>query len=171
MNQELSQTLAQSINEAHAEAVLAASKAREDIEAAILKAEAAGVLVDEAAGLFKGNMHQWLRENVPSLPVEQAERYRGIYKVRRKRECLEADTRQLRLIGVLGDSDTEEGASSTAQRAGGERWIKWLGHVDHWFKEVEATRPIEQWESFERKALTETLKPMVALFKRAGGSL
>jgi hypothetical protein len=169
MNQELSQTLAQSINEAHAEAVIAASTARQDIETAITKAEAAGVLVDEAAGLYKSGMHQWLRENVPNLSVEQAERYRGIYKVRSKRDCLEADTRQLRLIGILGDSDTEEGASSTAQRASGDRWIKWVGHVSHYFKEVETTRPIEQWEAFERRALAEQLKPIVALYKKAGG--
>ena len=170
MDTQLTETLAAEIANKHNEALTIASEARENIDKALNAAADVGTLIDKAKDIVHGGLHEWLRANVPSLPVEQAEVYYGIHKVRKRRECLEADSRQLKLIGIIGDDELgEHGGTSKGQRAGGERWIKWTGHIVQYFREVDNTRPIEQWESFERKALADTLEPMVALYKRAGG--
>ena len=154
--EELSTSLAAEIAAKHREALTVASQARENI--------------DKAKDRYHNRLHEWLRQYVPSLPVEQADVYLGIHNRRLKRQVFEADSAQLKLIGVLGDEEVNtSGGSSTAQRADGGRWIKWAGHIAQHFREVDETRPIEIWESFERKALADTLEPMVALYKRAGG--
>ena len=170
METELSTTLSKEIAECHSKAETAANAARGNIETALHAAADVGLLIDKAKSIYRGRLHEWLREHVPSLTPEQADVYHGIHRVRTKRECLDADTRQLRLIGIIGDLETtnQEGSNAT-QRADGSKWVKWCSHIAQHFKEVDSTRPIEQWESFERKALSDTLAPMVALYKRAGG--
>jgi hypothetical protein len=170
MDQQLSETLAAQIAGKHAEALAIADSARDGIDRALNAAADVGLLIEEAKSLYHARLHEWLREHVPTLPVEQADIYHGIHKVRKKRDCLEADTRQLKLIGIIGDDDlADNGGTSKGQKAGGDRWIKWTGHVLHYFREVDATRPIERWEDYERKALADTLEPLVKLYKRAGG--
>jgi hypothetical protein len=172
MDQQLSETLAAEIASKHSEALAIAESARENIDKALHAAADVGTLIDKARDKYHGRLHEWLREHVPGLTPEQADVYHGIHKVRQRRECLEADTRQLKLIGIIGDDElASNGGASTGQRAGGDRWIKWTGHIVQYFREVDSTRPIEQWESFERKALADTLQPMVDLYKRAGGSV
>ena len=51
--------------------------------------------------------------------------------------------------------------------AGPTRWGPWVLPIS--VEEVERTRPIEQWEPFERKALADQLEPMVKLWGRAKG--
>ena len=171
MNPEnLSVSLAETIRTAHESATTAAAKAREDIDLALVSAANVGVLVEEAKSVHHRGFHQWLRENVPSLPVEQAEAYHGIHKVRKHRQALEIDHRQLKLIGIIGDEGlSEQGGSSTAQRADHSRWVKWTGHVVSHFREVEQSRPLEMWEPFELASLTDTLEPIVKLWERARG--
>lgn len=170
--EELSTSLAAEIAAKHSEALSIAEKARENIEGALNAAADVGTLIDKAKDQYHGRLHEWLREYVPTLPVEQAEIYLGIHKVRKRRECLEPDSRQLKLIGIIGDDSlADTGGSSSGQRADGSRWIKWIGHTVHHFRELDQTRPIEQWEDFERKAVADTLRPMVDLYKRAGGSV
>jgi hypothetical protein len=172
MNQELSTSLAEEIAACHAKAQEKANQARENIDAALHAAADVGLLIEKAKDTYHGRLNEWLREHVPGLTPEQADVYHGIHKVRKRRECLEADSRQLKLIGIIGDEDiSENGGTSTGQKADGSRWIKWAGHIAHHFRGLDSTRPIEQWESFERKALADTLEPMVALYKRAGGVL
>jgi hypothetical protein len=170
--EELSTTLATEIATKHREALSIATEARQNIDRALNAAADVGTLIDKAKDQYHGRLHEWLREHVPNLTPEQADVYHGIHKVRQRRECLEADTRQLKLIGIIGEDElASEGGQSTGQRAGGDRWIKWTAHIVQHFREVDTKRPIEQWESFERKALADTLEPMVALYKRAGGVL
>jgi len=127
-----------------------------------------GVLVEEAKAVYHGHFAEWLREHVPSLSVEQAEAYHGVHRVRKRRECLNADHRQMKLLGIIGDDDLEDqGGSSTAQRAGHGRWVKWASHVVQHFREVEEKKPIEQWEDFERKALIDILEPIHKIWERA----
>ena len=172
MDQELTETLASEIAAKHADALAIAESARENIDKALHAAADVGTLIDKAKDQYHGRLHEWLRQYVPTLPVDQADIYLGIHKVRQRRECLEADSRQLKLIGIIGDDDlSSNGGASTGQRAGGDRWIKWTGHIVQHFREVDSSRPIETWESFERKALADTLEPMVALYKRAGGAI
>lgn len=170
--EELSTSLAAEIAAKHNEALSIAENARATIDNALNAAADVGTLIEKAKEHYHGRLHEWLREYVPTLPVEQADVYLGIHKVRKRRECLEADTRQLKLIGIIGDDEVAtHGGTSTAQRADGGRWIKWAGHIAQHFREVDSTRPIETWESFERKALADTLQPMVDLYRRAGGSV
>ena len=170
--EELSTSLATEIAAKHQEALSIASQARENIDKALNAAADVGTLIDKAKDHYHGRLHEWLREHVPSLTTEQADVYHGIHKVRLRRECLEADSRQLKLIGIIGDDEVASaGGASTGQRADGGRWIKWAGHIAQHFREVDSTRPIETWESFERKALADTLEPMVELYKRAGGAI
>jgi len=170
--EELSTSLAAEIAAKHSEALTVASQARENIDRALNAAADVGTLIDKAKDQYHGRLHEWLREHVPTLPVDQADVYLGIHKVRQRRDCLEADSRQLKLIGIIGDDEVAPaGGSSVGQRADGGRWIKWAGHIAQHFREVDETRPIETWESFERKALADTLEPMVSLYKRAGGGL
>jgi len=172
MNQELSTTLAAEITSKHQEALFIATEARQNIYRALNAAADVGTLIDKAKDQYHNKLQEWLREHVPSLTTEQADVYHGIHRVRLKRECLEADTRQLRLIGIIGDDEVaDNGGHSTGQKADGSRWIKWAGHIAQHFRGLDSTRPIETWESFERKALADTLEPMVALYKRAGGSV
>jgi RNA processing factor Prp31 len=172
MNQELSTSLAAEIASKHQEALSIAGQARENIDKALNAAADVGTLIDKAKDQYHGKLHEWLRQHVPGLTPEQADVYHGIHKVRQRRECLEADTRQLKLIGIIGDDEVaDSGGHSTGQKADGSRWIKWAGHIAQHFRGLDSTRPIETWESFERKALADTLEPMVALYKRAGGSL
>lgn len=170
--EELSISLAAEIAVKHSEALTTASQARENIDKALNAAADVGMLIDKAKDQYHGRLHEWLRQYVPTLPVDQADVYLGIHKVRQRRDCLEADSRQLKLIGIIGDDEVAPaGGSSVGQRADGGRWIKWAGHIAQHFREVDETRPIETWESFERKALADTLEPMVALYKRAGGAV
>lgn len=170
--EEISTSLAAEIAAKHNEALSIAENARATIDSALNAAADVGTLIEKAKEHYHGRLHEWLRQYVPTLPVEQADVYLGIHKVRKRRECLEADTRQLKLIGIIGDDElASEGGQSTGQRAGGDRWIKWTGHIVQHFREVDTKRPIEQWESFERKALADTLQPMVDLYRRAGGIL
>ena len=170
--EELSTSLAAEIAAKHSEALAVASQARENIDRALNAAADVGTLIDKAKDQYHGRLHEWLREYVPGLTPEQADVYHGIHKVRQKRECLEADTRQLKLIGIIGDDEvSDSGGSSLGQKADGSRWIKWAGHIAQHFRGLDSTRPIEIWESFERKALADTLEPMVALYKRAGGAV
>lgn len=172
MNTELSDALADQITAKHNEATAIAGQARDGIGRALHAAADVGLLVEEAKDKYHGKLHEWLRQYVPTLPVEQAEIYRGIHKVRQRRECPSIDTRQLKLIGIIGDGDlAEQGGTSTGQRADGSRAIKWLSHAQQYYRELDAVRRIETWESYERKALANTLLPIVALFKRAGGTL
>ena len=169
--QELSISLASEIAAKHSEALSVADKARDNIEAALEAAAAVGILIDKAKEQYKARFHEWIRQQVPTLSVVQAENYHSLFKLRRRRTCLAADPRQLKWGNMLGDEDLEsEGGNSKGQRADSGRWIKWAGHIAQHFREVDSTRPIETWESFERKALADTLEPMVALYKRAGGS-
>jgi hypothetical protein len=172
MNTELSDALAEQITAKHKEAITIADQARDGIGRALHAAADVGLLVEEARDRYHGKLHDWLRKYVPTLSVEQAEIYRGIHKVRQRRECPSIDTRQLKLIGIIGDDDlAEQGGTSTGQRADGSRAIKWLSHAEQHYRELDAVRPIENWESYERRALADTLLPIVALFKRAGGVL
>jgi hypothetical protein len=172
MNTELSDALAEQITAKHKEAITIADQARDGIGRALHAAADVGLLVEEARDKYHGKLHDWLRKYVPTLSVEQAEIYRGIHKVRQRRECPSIDTRQLKLIGIIGDDDlAEQGGTSTGQRADGSRAIKWLSHAEQHYRELDAVRPIESWESYERRALADTLLPIVALFKRAGGVL
>ena len=172
MNQDLSTSLAEEIASKHQEALSIATEARQNIDKALNAAADVGTLIDKAKDQYHGRLHEWLREHVPGLTPEQADVYHGIHKVRQKRECLEADTRQLKLIGIIGDDEvSDSGGSSSGQKADGSRWIKWAGHIAQHFRGLDSTRPIETWESFERKALADTLEPMVALYKRAGGGV
>ena len=172
MKNELSDALAIEIRDCHARAENTAKAARGNIDAALHAAANVGILIDKARDQHRGRLHEWLREYVPTLPPEQADIYYGIHKVRQRRECLEADSRQLKLIGIIGDpSVIEDGGSSTTARANGSKWVKWASHIVLHFKEVDKARPIETWEGFERNALVDTLEPMVALWKRAGGVL
>ena len=166
--EELSTSLAAEITAKHSEALSIAGQARENIDKALNAAADVGTLIDKAKDHYHGRLHEWLRRHVPTLPVDQADVYLGIHKVRQRRDCLEADTRQLKLIGLLGEDQLGEGPIKSV-RSDGSRWIKWAGHIAQHFREVDSTRPIETWESFERKALADTLEPMVALYKRAGG--
>lgn len=169
-NEELSTSLAFEIAAKHSEALSMAENARESIDTALNAAADVGTLIEKAKEQYHSKLAEWLREHVPSLQVEQAYVYLGIHKVRKRRECLEADTRQLKLIGIIGDDDlANEGGKSTGQRADSGRWIKWTGHIVQHFREVDSTRPIETWDDFERRAIADTLRPMVDLFKRAGG--
>lgn len=169
---ELSISLAAQIAAKHSEALAVASQARDNIDRALNAAADVGTLIDKAKDQYHGRLHEWLRKHVPTLPVDQADVYLGIHKVRQRRDCLEADSRQLKLIGIIGDDEVAPaGGASVGQRADGCRWIKWAGHIAQHFREVDETRPIETWESFERKALADTLEPMVALYKRAGGAV
>lgn len=170
MQENLSVCLSETIRTAHEAAIHAAGSAREHIEDALGRAADVGLLVEQAKSVHHGRFPQWLRENVPSLPVEQAEAYFGIHRVRKKRQSLEIDHRQLKLIGIIGDDGLEEqGGSSTAQRADHSRWVKWAGHVVAYFREAEAKRPLSQWEEFERRALADQLDPIVRLWERAKG--
>lgn len=170
MNEQLSETLAAELATLHNEALSLASTARDQIDAALNKAADAGQLIEKARELYHGGLHDWLREHVPTLPVQQAEIYHGIHKVRKKRDYIEADTRQLKLIGIIGDEDlAEHGGTNKGQRSGGDRWVKWAGHIVHHFKDIEAERPIEKWETFERNALVDALAPIVELWVKANG--
>jgi hypothetical protein len=172
MNQELSTSLAAEIASKHQEALSIATEARQNIDKALNAAADVGTLIDKAKDQYHGRLHEWLREHVPGLTPEQADVYHGIHRRRLKRQVFEADNAQLKLIGVLGDDDiASQGGSSTGQKADGTRWIKWAGHIAQHFRGLDSTRPIETWESFERKALADTLEPMVALYKRAGGGV
>lgn len=171
MDEQLSETLAAEIASKHEAAQNAALGAKEQIHNALHIAADAGMLIGKAFEQYKGATKDWLRRYVPTLPIEQAEVYVGIHKVRAKRQFIEADTRQLKLLGITGEDDPDHEARHTAQRAGGDRWVKWTGHIVHYFREVEETKPIEQWESFERKALADQLKPLVELYVRAGGGV
>ena len=168
--EELSTSLAAEIAAKHQEALSAADKARRAVDGALNAAADTGTLIEKAKDQYHSRLQEWLRENVPSLTAEQAGVYYGIHRRRLKRQVFEADSAQLKLIGVIGDEAVgESGGNSSGQRADGGRWIKWAGHIAQHFREVDETRPIETWESFERKALADTLEPMVALYKRAGG--
>jgi len=168
--EQLSTTLANEIARKHQEALFIATEARQNIDKALNAAADVGTLIDKAKDQYHGRLHEWLREHVPGLKPEQADVYLGIHRVRQKRECLEADTRQLKLIGIIGDEEVaDSGGSRSGQKADGTRWIKWAGHIAQHFRGLDSTRPIETWESFERKALADTLEPMVSLYKRAGG--
>lgn len=173
MNEELSTALAERIQQAHQDALSAADNARNQIGEALEKAADVGLLVAEAADTYKGRLNQWLRDNVQGLTVEQAEVYRGIHNVRKKRECLLADTRQLKLIGIIGIDEQDQDsntASAQSTRAGRDHWLKWTAHVAHHFAEMDKTRPIEQLEEFERKSIALQLEPIVKLYMRAGGA-
>ena len=170
--EELSTSLAAEIAAKHSEALSIAGQARDNIDKALNAAADVGTLIDKAKDHYHGRLHEWLREHVPTLPVEQADVYLGIHKVRKRRECLEADTRQLKLIGIIGDDDlASEGGKSTGQRADSGRWIKWKSHIVQEFRERDEIKPIEQWESYERKAWQDELRDIALIFKRAGGIL
>ena len=172
MNQELSTSLAEEIAACHAKAQEKANQARDNIDAALHAAADVGLLIEKARDTYHGRLNEWLREHVPGLTPEQADVYHGIHKVRKRRECLEADTRQLKLIGIIGDDElTSEGGHSTGQRAGGDRWIKWKSHIVQEFRERDSIKPIEQWESYERKAWQDELRDVALIYKRAGGVL
>jgi len=131
MNTELSDALAEQIAAKHNEAIAIADQARDGIGKALIAAADVGLLVEEARDKYHGRLHEWLREYVPTLSVEQAEIYRGIHKVRQRRECLDVDTRQLKLIGIIGDTElAQQGGTSTGQRADVNRAIKWLSHAE-----------------------------------------
>ena len=168
--EELSTSLASEIADKHSQALSAAYGARQAIQQARDIAADCGILLEKVVEQHKGFAKEWLRQHVPTLPIEQAKVYLGLCKVRRERINSLVDTRQMKLLGITGDDDlASEGGQSTGQRAGGDRWIKWTGHIVQHFREVDTKRPIEQWESFERKALADTLQPMVDLYRRAGG--
>lgn len=168
MNEQLSETLAAEIASLHNEALALSSVARDQIDIALNKAADVGQLIEKAKELYHAGLHDWLREHVPTLPVQQAEVYHGIHKVRKKREYIEADTRQLKLIGIIGDDElVEQGGTNKGQRSGGDRWVKWAGHIVHHFKDIEADRPITQWEAYERNALVDALAPIVELHNKA----
>jgi hypothetical protein len=170
MNQELSTSLAGEIASKHQEALSIATEARQNIYKALNAAADVGTLIDKAKDQYHGKLHEWLRQHVPSLTPEQADVYHGIHKVRQKRECLEADTRQLKLIGIIGDDEVaDNGGHSTGQKADGTRVIKWAGHIVYQARLLDAARPIETWQPFERKAWADMLEPIVALYKRVGG--
>ena len=170
--EELSTSLAAEIAAKHSEALAVAGQARENIDRALNAAADVGTLIDKAKDQYHGRLHEWLREHVPTLPVDQADVYLGIHKVRQRRDCLEADSRQLKLIGIIGDDEVSpSGGSSVGQRADGGRWIKWKSHIVQEFRERDAIKPIEQWESYERKAWQDELRDVAVIFKRAGGVL
>jgi len=143
MNQELSTTLAAEIQAQYLRAKEAANTARENVGHALHAAADVGLLIDKAKDIYKHRLHEWLREQVKGITVEEADAYLGLHKVRSKRTCLEIDSRQLKLIGITGDDETHQQGSSTGERAGGNRWIKWTSHIVQHFREVDSTRPIE----------------------------
>lgn len=162
---ELSASLANTLREAHEAAQQAAEQGREAIHGALEKAADVGLLVEEAKSIHHGGFHEWLRENVPTLTTQQAEVYFGVHRVRKKRQTLEIDHRQLKLIGIIGDEDINETGSSTAQRADSTRWVKWTGHVVAHFREVD----VAKLQDFERKAIADQLKPLVEVWGRLSG--
>jgi hypothetical protein len=170
MSTELSETLASEISEKHRQTLSAIYAAKETSQAALTSAADCGLLLEKVVEQHKGFAKEWLRQHVPTLPVEQAKVYLGLCKVRRERGSNLVDTRQLKLLGITGDEDREEGSSHTAQRAGGNRWVKWLGHTVHEFREMDKVRPIETWSEFERAAARDQILETVRIYKRLGGT-
>jgi hypothetical protein len=172
MNQELSTSLAEEIAAKHSQAMSTAYGAREAIQQARDIAADCGILLEKVMEQHKGFAKEWLRQHVPTLPIEQAKVYLGLCKVRRERINSHVDTRQMKLLGITGDDElASEGGHSTGQRAGGDRWIKWKSHIVQEFRERDSIKPIEQWESYERKAWQDELRDVALIYKRAGGSL
>ena len=170
--EELSTSLAAEIAAKHQEALSAADKARRAVDGALNAAADTGTLIEKAKDQYQSRLQEWLRENVPSLTAEQAGVSYGIHRRRLKRQVFEADSAQLKLIGVIGDEAVgESGGNSSGQRADGGRWIKWKSHIVQEFRERDAIKPIEQWESYERKAWQDELRDVAVIFKRAGGVL
>lgn len=162
---ELSASLADTLRAAHEAAQQAADQGREAIQGALEKAADVGLLVEEAKSIHHGGFHEWLRVNVPTLTTQQADVYFGVHRVRKKRETLEIDHRQLKLIGIIGDEHHGEHGSSTAQRADSTRWVKWTGHVVAHFREVDTTK----LQDFEKRAIADQLKPLVEVWGRMSG--
>jgi hypothetical protein len=171
MDEQLSETLAAEIAKKHEEAQQAALGAKERIHDALMLAADTGMLIHKASEQYKGATKEWIRQYVPTLSIEQAEIYLGIHKVRTKRQFIEADTRQLKLLGITGEDEEDDSARHTAQRANGNRWVKWASHIVYSFRTLEQERPIKQWEAFERKAVVDQLEPVVEIYLKAGGKL
>ena len=171
MSTELSETLASEISEKHRQTLAAIYAAKETSQTALTSAADCGLLLEKVVEQHKGFAKEWLRQHVPTLPVEQAKVYIGLCKVRRERGSNLVDTRQLKLLGITGEEDSEDSSSHTAQRAGGDRWVKWVGHTVHQFRDMEQVRPIETWQPFERAAVADQLRPIVEIYKRAGGTV
>jgi hypothetical protein len=162
---DLTTSLANTLRAAHEAAQQAAEQGREAIQGALERAADVGLLVEEAKSVHHAGFHEWLRAHVPTLSKEQAEIYFGVHRVRKKRQTLEIDHRQLKLIGIIGDEDLGEDGSRTAQRADSTRWVKWAGHVASHLREVD----IAKLQDFERKAMADQLKPIVEAWGRLCG--
>jgi hypothetical protein len=172
MSTELSDTLAAEIRAKHEQAVALAGSAKATIADALHMAADAGQLIEQAKEIHRSALGEWLMRNVPGMSMVDAMTYTGIHKVRQSRQFLGADSRQLKLMGIIGDitpaDDDDAAATNRGQRAGGDRWVKWVGHVVHHFRDIEAERPLEQWGQHERDTLAAILKPIVELYRRTG---
>lgn len=166
---ELSETLAAEIASKHEHALAIVNSAKETIGTALHAAADVGQLIEQAKEVHHAGLAEWLAKHVPSMSLMQAKTYVGIHKVRQSRDYLGADSRQLKLMGIIGDIADSEDAEATnkGQRAGGDRWVKWVGHVVHHFRDIEAERPIEQWGQHERETLVAILKPIAELYAKA----
>lgn len=170
MNTELATALIDEIRFAHNEAQDSIEAAKQGMHEAVDKCCNVGLLLEGAKQQYKSRYEEWCRLALNFMSKEQHDTYLTVVKVRRTRTAIYLDPRQLKLMGVLGDDSVEEhGGTSTGQRSDGSRAIKWLSHVEQHIRELDAQRPIETWEPFERKAWADMLTPMVALFKRVGG--
>lgn len=170
MQTELSQTLAAEIASKHEHALAVAHSAKETIGTALHAAADVGQLIEQAKEIHHAGLTEWLAKHVPGMSLTQAKTYVGIHKVRQSRDYLGADSRQLKLMGIIGELVGDDGdgdATNKGQRAGGDRWVKWVGHVVHHFRDIEAERPIEQWGQHERETLVAILKPIAELYDKA----
>lgn len=169
MSNEILPTIAAEINRHHQAAQGLADQTRESANEALSHAVQAGMFIEQAQGITKGQTLAWLRDNVPGLTPQRAKAYLSLFHTAEARTESIVDHRQLILLGVIDQKEITAAPKDQTRKAG--QWIDWTCRIAAHFRELEKEQPIREWHEERRQSVAAQLKPIVELYRALGGEV
>ncbi len=159
MNTELTNAIADRINDLHAKVLQGINDASNAVNATMQAAAEIGGHVQE---IPRGVRIAWLRDNCPGITHKQIAAYCAIASTYRKRPDNALDRRFFKLLGMTDEKESYQHPTKGIA----VNWLAWTGKLTGYFGELTKRQPVEQWDNDQRDAVAAQLKPIAELYQR-----
>lgn len=164
MNTELTNALANRINDLHQTVLQSVQSTKDAVNQAMMASVEIGGHLRE---IPKGVRIAWLRDNCPGITHKQIAAYLSIEATYRRRPQNAVDHRFFVLLELTDESqDDEVERQRSLMKSTMTPWLVWSGKLTGYFGEMIKQTPPSQWDEMQRIAVAEQLKPIVELYEQ-----
>lgn len=162
MKTELTNEIANRINDLHQVVVESVANATNAVNSAMMAAVEIGGHINE---IPRGQRIAWLRDHCPNLDQKQIAAYCSIAKTYKKRPDNAIDHRFFALLGMVEEKESYQNPTKGIA----VNWLAWTGKLTGYFGELTKRQPITEWDDDQRQAVAAQLKPIAELYKKITG--